>query len=134
MRSGLFKRKGLLVTITTAGQDEDSVLGVLRAGFLEIDQGGGAIRRSLAVAKNGTVRRSKKGRLTICRAPSGRSVMLEWACTDDDDLDSPATVKLANPASGVTIQSLEDALEAPGITPPSSPATARTSGARPTTR
>jgi phage terminase large subunit-like protein len=43
--------------------------------------------------------------------------MLEWACTDDDDLNDPAVVKLANPASGVTIQSLEDALEAPGITP-----------------
>lgn len=113
MRSGVFKRRGLIVTITTAGSDEESVLGRLRAGFLEQPN----TRRGLKVSARGQAIDGRgNGRLTIARTPTGNGVMLEWACTDADDLDDPEQVKLANPASGVTLASIEDAREAPGIT------------------
>lgn len=117
MRSGLFKRGGLLITITTAGQDEDTVLGNLRREFLRIHNHGGKIQTRMKVDAKGRVRRDNDGRLTIARAASGRTVMLQWACTEDDDLNDVNVVKLANPATGVTLESIEDALEAPGLTP-----------------
>ena len=49
LRSGLFKNHGILVTITTAGWDQESVLGQLRQGFLEADQNGGTVERGLIV-------------------------------------------------------------------------------------
>lgn len=55
------------------------------------------------------------GRLTIARI--GKNVMLEWACLPDEDHFNPETAKKANPASWVTIESLQDAIDAPGITP-----------------
>ena len=64
-----------------------------------------------------SVQSRREGRLTICESPSGRTAMLEWACLPDDDLTDPAVVKRANPASFVTLASIEDAREAPGITP-----------------
>lgn len=118
MRSGLFKRKGLIVTITTAGSDEESVLGVLRRGFLDFDERGGTVRRDLVVTKAGAAKADRaRGRLTICRSKTGRTVMLEWACRLTDDLDDMAVVKLASPSTRVTLDSLIDAAEAPGLTP-----------------
>lgn len=110
MRSGLFKAGGLMVIISTAGHDEESVLGLLRSGFLEMED------KRVGLAHDGTERDDDLGRLTICRAPSGRTVMLEWACTDDDDLSDSEVVMLANPAKGVTLESIDDAREDPGIT------------------
>jgi phage terminase large subunit-like protein len=108
MRSGLFKRKGMLVTISTAGWDLEGVLGSLRRTFLDCRD---KERRLNATTDGGTVE-DPDGRLTVARKPSGKSVMLEWACAPDrDDLDDMAVVKLANPASWVTIESLEDAKE-----------------------
>lgn len=107
MRSGLFKRKGLLVTITTAGWDTEGVLGKLRQSFLDMPEA----QRGLIATTDGRVRKHKDGRLTIATKPSGNSAMLEWAIRDDDDADDMSTVKLANPASWVTIASLEDAKE-----------------------
>lgn len=49
MRTGLFKNNGLLIVITTAGWDAESVLGLLRAQFLEADQHGGTVERGLLV-------------------------------------------------------------------------------------
>lgn len=117
MRTGLFKRGGLLVTITTAGHDRESVLGLLRANFHNIGSAGGVLRAGLVVNGEGNPEQHPDGRLTIARAKSGRTVMLEWACREDDDLSDMRVVKLANPASFVTVDSLEDAHEAPGITP-----------------
>jgi phage terminase large subunit-like protein len=118
LRSGLFKNRGLLVTITTAGHDQDSVLGQLRQGFLDVKASGGKLERDLVVTPPGMlVHDPAKGRLTIARAKSGRTVMLEWASREDDQPDDFATVKLANPASFVSEDSLQDAYEAPGITP-----------------
>lgn len=118
LRSGLFKRGGLLVTITTAGWDEESILGVLRQNFLDLEEQGGTIQRNLTVhTATGAVRVSpKNGRLTIAATRSGRTAMLEWACRPTDDLSDMRVVKLASPASFVTVASLEDAAEAPGMT------------------
>lgn len=104
MRSGLFKNRGVLVTITTAGWDRESVLGKLREGFLAADQHGGTIQRTTG-----------DDRLTVSRI--GNNVMLEWANRPDEDYWNPEVAKLANPASWVTVDSLRDAMDAPGITP-----------------
>jgi hypothetical protein len=116
-RSGLFKRNGRLWTITTAGWDPDSLLGRVRAGFLAVGESGGSVERGLRVLPDGTVEPHEDGRLTIARTADGRSVMLEWACRDDEDRDDDDATKLANPASTVTIESLRDARLAPGISP-----------------
>lgn len=55
------------------------------------------------------------GRLTVARI--GKNVMLEWACLPDEDHFNPEVAKKANPASWVTVESLQDAIDAPGITP-----------------
>lgn len=122
MRSGLFKRKGMLVTITTAGWDLEGVLGKLRTNFLEADQCGGTVETGLVATDRGHTRTDvAQGRLTV--ATIGRSVMLEWALRPkghplgEDDPGDMAVVKLANPASWVTLETLEDARDAPGITP-----------------
>jgi phage terminase large subunit-like protein len=107
MRSGLFKRNGLLVTITTAGWDQQGALGQLRNGFLSTPD----TATGLNATDEGEAKSHLHGRLTVSRKPSGKSVMLEWAAADHDDLDDMEIVKLANPASWVTVQSLEDAKE-----------------------
>ena len=128
MRTGLFKRKGLLVVITTAGWDLEGVLGTLRASFFEAEQNGGTVESGLvADDRGGYYYNPEAGRLTVAQV--GKSAMLEWALRDKqsplvkagvakvDDPDDLEVVKLANPASWVTIESLEDARTAPGITP-----------------
>jgi phage terminase large subunit-like protein len=118
LRSAAFKRQGLVVTISTAGHDQESTLGKLRAAMhAQQDH-----RSGLVVNGEGNPEQGD-GRLTIARSSSHRTVMLEWACRDEynplgkDDLDDLDVVNLANPASFVTRGSLEDAREAPGITP-----------------
>lgn len=122
MRSGIFKRNGLLVVITTAGWDSLSVLGILRDAFLAADQNGGTVETGLVALEDGNWTYDPiAGRLTVAKI--GRSAMLEWALRPkghplgEDDPDDMAVVKLANPASWVTIESIEDARDAPGITP-----------------
>lgn len=111
MRSGLFKRGGILVTITTAGWDIEGVLGQLRDSFFRAGDDGGSIEKFMvATDDGGAVRDLKSGRLTIARK-SQRAAMLEWALTKDDDWTDFEVVKLANPASWVTIESLADAYE-----------------------
>lgn len=118
MRSAAFKRGGLVLNCSTAGHDHRSTLGQLRKGMRELDQHGGRVRKRMKVNRRGQAIQSKRdGRLTICEAASGRTAMLEWACEPKDDLSDPTVVKRANPASFVTLASIEDAREAPGITP-----------------
>ena len=118
LRSAAFKRGGMVLDISTAGHDPESTLGKLRTGFLSIGTEGGVVQTHMKIGRGGRpVRDPKKGRLTICRSKSDRNVMLEWACAEEDDLRDMKVVKLANPASWVTEDSLVDALEAPGITP-----------------
>lgn len=107
MRSGLFKRSGLLCTITTAGWDLEGALGRLRQSFLDVPD----IERGLVATDDGGTRPDALGRLTVAHKASGNSTMLEWACIAEDDLDDMSHVKRANPASWVTIGGLEDAHE-----------------------
>lgn len=108
-----FKRGAIVLGISTAGWREDSKLGKVRAGFYEYESKGGAVRRGLKVNARAQAVAGGDGRLTIASSPSGGRVMLEWACRDDDDILNPKIVKLANPASFVTVKSIADALEDP---------------------
>jgi len=113
LRSAAFKREGLVITISTAGHDEEnSPLGIKRAQVYAYEHSGGVIRRGLKINAQGRALKSKDGRLTIVESPTRNTCMLEWAChPEDDDLDDMAVVKLANPASFVTIAGLEDGHE-----------------------
>jgi len=112
LRSATFKRNGLVVTISTAGHDEEtSTLGIKRARMYGFEHSGGRVQRRMKIDRRGRCVKHKDGRLTIARSPSGRTCMLEWACRKDDDLADMRVVKLANPASFVTIAGLEDAAE-----------------------
>ena len=121
-RSGLFKRQGIMVTITTAGWDVESTLGKLRTNFLAADQAGGTVETGLEVTeRGGYVYRPEVGRLTVARL--GDNVMLEWALRPkghplgEDDPEDFEVVKLCNPASWVTVKSIRNAFEDPGTTP-----------------
>jgi hypothetical protein len=121
MRSGLFKRNGILVTITTAGWNLEGVLGKLRQTFLDAAVTGGQVFKNLIATDDGGTRVDNAlGRLTRAVKRSGNSVMLEWALRPQskkpgedagDDPTDMRVVKLVNPASWVTIASLVDALE-----------------------
>ena len=112
LRSATFKRGGLVVTISTAGHDEEnSTLGIKRARMYGFEHSGGTVRRGLKIDRRGRCVKHKDGRLNIARSPSRRTCMLEWACRKDDDLNDMRVVKLANPATFVTIAGLEDAHE-----------------------
>lgn len=112
LRSATFKRGGLVITISTAGHDEEnSPLGIKRAQVFSYEHQGGTVRRGLVITENGKAVKRKNGRLTIVESRSGNTAMLEWACTVKDDLDDMEVVKLANPASFVTIAGLEDGQE-----------------------
>lgn len=123
LRSAAFKRSGLVVNISTAGHNVNTMLGQLRAEFMRTDQKGGSVRHHLVATPSGDVVEGD-GRLSIAVTANGRNAMLQWACLDGsegwgpaDDLSDMTVVKLANPASFVTPESLDDALNAPGITP-----------------
>lgn len=104
---------GKLATITTAGWNRDSALGHELLKFLGDPREGiapmGTVETGLRVLPNGSVEQHPDGRLTIARYGNGRNVLLMWAARDDDDISDPAVVKLCNPASTVTVDSLEDA-------------------------
>lgn len=116
-RSGVFKRSGRMATLSTAGHDEDSVLGRRRTQLLNADTEGGLVLTDLHITDDGHLSAAGDGRLTIAIAPSGNTVLLEWACRDEhhpqgpDDLDDSHLVKLASPATFVTEASIDDARE-----------------------
>jgi phage terminase large subunit-like protein len=120
LRSGVTKRPGrLIVIISTAGTDPATVLGQLLARILRQggDDGGELVEGLTFDGDGELVYDPVQGRLTVARAPSGRSVALIWALRPkghplgaDDPLDFDV-VKLANPASWVTRDSIEDGYE-----------------------
>lgn len=104
---------GKLATITTAGWNMDSALGKLLIDFLGDPKAGiapkGTIQTGLRTLPDGSVESHPDGRLTIARFANGRNVLLMWAAREDDDISDAAVVKLCNPASTVTVDSIEDA-------------------------
>lgn len=98
IQGALHKRGGQMLTITTAGAYEDSILGVIRARALRFRD----VRRF--------------GPLRIAASPAGRFLMLEWSLPDGADPHDMAAVKLANPASFVTEESLRGLHDSPSMT------------------
>lgn len=103
-------------SITTAGHLKDGPLGQRLRVFLGDPETGtpplGTVETGLRVLPDGSVEKHPDGRLTIARSPTGGSVLLQWA--SDPKRDSPddiPAVKLASPASTVTVESLADSRE-----------------------
>jgi phage terminase large subunit-like protein len=96
-RDGLAGRAGRMITISTAGDDIDSPLGLLRQKAYALP----GLRRD--------------GPYRCVR--SENFVMHEWALDDDQDRDDLALVKTANPAPWQTVKELRIRKESPSMTP-----------------
>lgn len=97
-RDGLGPRQGRMITISTAGDDESSPLGVMRS-------------RAYKLA---TVRRDSAYR--YCASADGGYVLHEWSLDDGEDRDDMSVVKLANPASWQTEEELRKRYDSPSMT------------------
>jgi phage terminase large subunit-like protein len=95
LSDGLGARDGRMVTISTAGSDEGSTLGLMRQGFRELDG-------------------MKKGR--HLRVQDGSDVFHEWALDPEDDPENLRDVKRANPAKAMTIAKLRRRQQSKGMT------------------
>lgn len=97
IQGALHKRDGQMLTISTAGADEESVLGRIRRKALELPN----------------VDRGES--LTI--AASDQFALFEWSAADGADLEDIDVVLEANPASFVTREKLERIKASPSMTP-----------------
>lgn len=95
-RDGLGPRNGKMVTISTAGDREDSPLGQLRQTAY-----------ALPMEVDGPYRYARLGSFA----------MHEWALAPDDNRDDIALVKLANPAPWQSEKKLRDAKASPSMQP-----------------
>jgi phage terminase large subunit-like protein len=98
-RDGLGPRDGRMVTISTAGEDEDTPLGELRARALLLPHV------------------EVEGRRTLAYDDKGAFALLEWALREDDDVHDIAVVKQANPASWQTHARLQERHDSPSTKP-----------------
>ena len=98
-RDGLGPRDGQMLTISTAGDSEQSALGLMRTAALRLPE--------LHV----------DGRYTYAHSPDGSYALHEWALTKDDDLDDMQLVKQANPSSWQTIEKLQQMHDSPSMLP-----------------
>ena len=96
-RDGLGPREGRMVTISTAGTDHDSPLGVMRQAAYD-----------LGVVRDGAHR--------YCRSPDGGFAVHEWALDIGDDLADMAVVETANPAPWHTQETLRRRHDSPSMT------------------
>jgi len=97
-RDGLGPRRGQLVAISTAGDNETSPLGQMRADARQLpvlERDGAHLRASTA---------------------NGAYVLHEWALDPDDDRDDMQVVKRANPASWQTVEALAERHDSPSTT------------------
>lgn len=97
-RDGLDARDGSMLSITTAGDDEDAPLGVMRSNFLAMP--GKRIR----------------GRYTYCRSRDRSNVMHEWALRPTDNLEDLDLVKSVNPLRSMTKAKLRRRRDSPTMT------------------
>lgn len=98
LRDGLGPRRGRLVGISTAGDDEDSPLGRMRRAAYELP----------------TVQRD--GPYRYCRSADGAFVLHEWALAEADDREDLPLVASANPASWQTREALRRRFDSPSMT------------------
>lgn len=96
-RDGLGPRQGRMITISTAGSDEESPLGVLRAKAHAIP----------GMVKDGAYRYARADGFALH----------EWALEADQDRDDLELVKQANPAPWQTLKELRGRYESPSMTP-----------------
>lgn len=97
-RDGLGPRSGRMLTISTAGDDEDSPLGRMRD----------AAYRLPMVRREGTYR--------FARSADGTYVLHEWALAPEDDRTDMDVVKAANPAPWQTVEALRQRFDSPSMT------------------
>lgn len=97
-RDGLGPRNGRLITISTAGDDELSPLGVMRA----------AAYRLPVVERKGAYRHA--------RSADGGYVLHEWALDAEDDRSDMKVVARANPAPWQTDEALRRRHDSPSMT------------------
>jgi phage terminase large subunit-like protein len=97
-RDGLGPRGGRMVTISTAGDDEESPLGLMRRAAYGLPD----------VTRDGAHRR--------CASSDGEYVMHEWALDVGADVHDMDAVKGANPASWQTPEALERRHASPSMT------------------
>lgn len=95
IHGALHKRGGQMLTISTAGDDEESLLGRMREVAHQLRQ------------------KLRLDRLTVARA--GNFVMFEWALLPSDDPEDIDAVKAANPASFVTKAALRALRASPSM-------------------
>jgi phage terminase large subunit-like protein len=98
-RDGLGPRDGRMLTISTAGDDEDSPLGQMRAAAY-----------TLPVFE-------REASYRYARSADGGYVMHEWALEPDEDRDDMEVVKRANPAPWQTPKRLRERRESPSMKP-----------------
>jgi len=99
LSDGVDARGGRMVTISTAGEDLDSPLGLVRSRAEAMD--------------------SYRRRGAYCHAQSddGMFVLHEWSLRDDADRENIDLVKKANPLSLMTVEHLRRRRESPLMTP-----------------
>lgn len=100
LRAGVVPRDGQLIGISTAGDDEGSPLGKLRAKALALPD----FRRDPDNEKH-----------KIATSPS--FAMHEWSLDPGDDHTDPALINAVNPASWMTEELLQEELDSPAFTP-----------------
>ena len=98
-RDGLGPRNGRMITISTAGDDELSPLGVMRRAALQLP----GVERT--------------GSHTYAKSTDGGYVMHEWALSKDDDLHDLDLVAEANPAPWQDREALRRRHDSPSMTP-----------------
>lgn len=97
-RDGLGPRDGQIVTISTAGDDEESSLGKMREqAMLRFPE-------------------ERDGAYKCYRSPDGSFVLHEWSLDINEDRSDMAVVKRANPAPWHTLESLQERYDSPSTT------------------
>lgn len=100
-RDGLGPRNGQIITISTAGDDEESPLGVMREN---------------AMKKYDEERPTSVEAYKLFRSPTGNFVLHEWSLEMQDDRDDMELVKRANPAPWHTVEALRERHDSPSTT------------------
>jgi phage terminase large subunit-like protein len=98
-RDGLPSRDGQMITISTAGDNELSPLGLIRTAA-----------RKLPIQR-------RDGKYLYAASPDGGFALHEWALDHEDDLDDLELVKQVNPLSTHTLDELRERHDSPSTMP-----------------